>query len=134
MTPNKVVVRFQDGHVLKGFTADFLPNRDHFHVSRLDAPQNEKPVSVQAGELKAVFFVKDFQGDAQYNDRKEFDPGHRAMGRKIQVRFKDGEVLLGTTQGYDRTRPGFFLVPADPRSNIERCYVVTAATRDVEFV
>jgi hypothetical protein len=49
----------------------------------------------------------------------------------MTVRFSDGETLVGTTQGYDRQRPGFFLIPADPQSNIERCYVVVAATSDV---
>jgi hypothetical protein len=49
------------------------------------------------------------------------------MGRKIGVVFKDGEVLVGTTQGYDRSRPGFFVVPADAESNDERVYVRLAA-------
>jgi hypothetical protein len=56
------------------------------------------------------------------------------MGRKIQVAFKDGELMLGTTQGYQPNRPGFFVVPADAQSNIERCFVVTAATQEVKFV
>jgi hypothetical protein len=56
------------------------------------------------------------------------------VGRKIRVRFKDGEVLVGTTQGYQPGRPGFFLVPADPGSNIERCYVISAATDEVTFL
>jgi hypothetical protein len=82
-------------------------------------------------ELKAVFFVKDFIGDAQYNDRKEFAAAQVPVGRKVTVRFRDGETLVGTTQGYDRSRPGFFLVPADPHSNIERCFVVGGATAEV---
>ena len=53
-------------------------------------------------------------------------------GRKLRVVFRDGEQLLGTTQGYAPGRPGFFLVPADPESNIVRCYVVTAATERVD--
>lgn len=48
--------------------------------------------------------------------------------------FKDGEVLVGTTTGYQPGRPGFFLEPADTTSNIERCYVVAAATLDVSFL
>ena len=48
--------------------------------------------------------------------------------------FKDGEELLGTTQGYQPDRPGFFVIPADPESNNERCYVVASATEEVSFV
>ena len=55
--------------------------------------------------------------------------------QEIEVdRLPDGEVLVGTTTGYQPGRPGFFLVPADGDANIERCYVVTAATKDVGFL
>jgi hypothetical protein len=50
------------------------------------------------------------------------------------VVFGDGETLAGTTQGYDANRPGFFVMPLDPGSNNERCFVVTRATKEVVFV
>jgi hypothetical protein len=50
------------------------------------------------------------------------------------VVFQDGETLVGTTQGYDPTRPGFFVIPADPASNNDRCFVVTRATKTVSFI
>jgi hypothetical protein len=50
------------------------------------------------------------------------------------VIFKDGEVLVGTTTGYDASRPGFFLFPADEKSNNERIFVVTAAVKTVRFL
>jgi hypothetical protein len=50
------------------------------------------------------------------------------------VVFKDSEVILGTTQGYQPGRPGFFIFPADPRSNNERVYVVSSATQEISFV
>ena len=50
------------------------------------------------------------------------------------MQFADGEVLIGTTQGSQPNRPGFFLDPADDGSNIERCYVVAAAVQEVTFV
>jgi hypothetical protein len=43
-------------------------------------------------------------------------------------------VLVGTTQGYQPGRPGFFLIPADAKSNNERCYVVASAAREITFV
>jgi hypothetical protein len=134
MTPNKVVARYQDGRVLKGLTFDFAPNRQAFHLNPVGASSGDKPILVNLNELKAIFFVKDFIGDSQHDDRKEFDPSRRPAGRKVTVQFKDGEVLLGTTQAYDRNRPGFFLIPADPQSNIDRCYVVQAAAIDISFV
>ena len=131
---NKVVARFTDGRMVKGVTSDFVPAKERFHVADASAAPGSMPTEIQATDLKALFFVKDFAGNPQRGDRNQFDPAHPPVGRRIRVEFKDGEVLVGTTQGYQPGRPGFFLVPADPGSNIERCYVVTAATRDVRFV
>jgi hypothetical protein len=131
---NKVVARFLDGRLVKGMTADFVPTKDIFHVTPAVAPPGTKPVEIRLSDLKALFFVKDFGGDPDYTERKEFDPSRPVAGRRIRVVFEDGEVLVGVTQGYQPGRPGFFLEPADPRSNNDRCYVVTAATRTVAFI
>ena len=131
---NKVVARFADGRVVKGATADFFPGKDSFHVSEAGAQAGAKPLEIQMKKLKAIFFVKDYAGNREHVERNQFDPLRPPPGRRIKVVFKDGEVLLGTTTGYQRGRPGFFIVPADPSSNIERCYVVTAATKEITFV
>ena len=131
---NKVVVRFADGRILNGFTNDFTPAKDHFHITLAETPPGSKPLDVQTKDLKALFFVKDFAGNPGYDERKDFDPSRPLGGRKIRVLFKDGEEIIGTTQGYQPGRPGFFLVPADPNSNNERCYVVSGATQEIAFI
>ena len=131
---NKVVARYADGRMVKGLTNDFIAGKEQFHVAVVDAPPGSKPVEVQTKDLKAVFFVKDFSGNPQHRRRQEFDPKRPPTGRKIKVVFKDGELMVGTTQGYQPGRPGFFLVPADPEANAERCYVVAAATREISFL
>ena len=127
---NRVVARYRDGRTAKGSTADFLPGREFFHVL---SPAGQT-VPVRHAELKAVFFVRDLAGDPAHRERNAFEPGQAAPGRRIRVVFQDGEVLVGTTQGYQPGRPGFFIVPADPKSNIERCFVIAAATRDVQLL
>ena len=131
---NRVVARFSDGRMIKGVTTDFVPAKDRFHVSEALAAPGVKPVEVQTKELKALFFVKDLAGNPQQADRKDFDLAHPVVGRRIRVEFNDGEVLVGTTQGYQPGRPGFFLLPADAGSNIERCYVVSAAAHEIRFL
>lgn len=130
---NKVVARFADGRIVKGTTADFSAAKEYFHVS-VATSSGMTSVEIRTQDLKALYFVKDFAGDPQRADRNEFDPSHPHAAIPISVTFKDGEVLVGTTTGYQRGRPGFFLVPADAGSNIERCYVVVAATQEIRFL
>ncbi len=131
---NKVVARFTDGRMVKGMTSDFFPGKDRFHVRVAMALAEGEPVEIQTKDLKALFFVKDFAGDPQHVELKGFDPSQPPVGRRIRVEFKDGEVLVGTTQGYQPGRLGFFVVPADASSNNERCYVISAATQKVDFL
>jgi hypothetical protein len=133
-TVNKVVVRFADGRTVKGTTADFVPTKDLFHVNVMTDMVGAKPIEVHLKDLKALFFVRDFIGDSQRVDSNDFDPSRPPAGRKIRVEFKDGEILVGTTAGYQPGRPGFFLVPADQSSNSERCYIIAAATKQVSFI
>jgi hypothetical protein len=135
MIPNKIVARFRDGRVLKGFTTDFLPTKPLFHLTTDVTASQSKAVDIRIADLKAIFFVRDLESKSHAQvHRQEFDPAKPPVGRKIRVVFKDGEILTGTTQGYDPSRPGFFVVPADPQSNNERCFVVTGATQQVSFI
>lgn len=134
MIQNKIVIHYQNGRLAKGITTDFFPNKDSFHLIPADTSPGAKPLDVSVPELKAIFFVRKFDGNPHYEDRQEFDSAKNTIGRKIKVAFRDGELLVGTTNGYEPNRPGFFVTPADPISNVERCFVVKAATREVSFV
>ena len=134
MIQNKILFRYQDGRIVKGTTGDFLPTKPVFHLTPIDAPRDAKPLEVQIAEVKAIFFVKDFVGNRERKKVQEFPTGKPVVGRKIRVIFQDGETLVGTTQGYDPNRPGFFVIPADPSSNNDRCFVVTRATKQVSFI
>jgi hypothetical protein len=128
----KVVARYRDGRVLKGFTRSFDPSRPSFRLQVLDAAEDAEPVEIAMTDLKAVFFVRDFAGNREYNEEKAFT--RRPAGRIVEVAFFDGETLIGTSLTYDASRPGFFLFPADPRSNNERVYVVRSSTTRVSPV
>lgn len=130
MLPNRIVARFADGRMLKGTTQDFAPGKDAFHV--IGSEGGAQPVRVDVELLKAVFFVKSLIGNPSYAEVKEF--GGPTTGRKIQVTFSDGEVLVGSTHANNPDHPGFFMVPADPRSNNEKVYVVTRAVQAVTLL
>jgi hypothetical protein len=128
---NRVVARFGDGQTMMGTTQDFFPNRPSFHVLPVDGGSG---IEVRCRQLKALFFVKSFEGDPQRKDLPGFVAAapETAQGKKIAVRFKDGEIVCGYTLSYAPDREGFFIFPADAGSNNTRIFVVTAATAEVK--
>jgi hypothetical protein len=131
---NQLVVHTKRGQLLKGSTSNFLPARDRFHLLPVDGFPGTKPLEILLADLKAVFFVKDLMGQPEHVKKNSFDPGRTLQGKKIRVVFRDGETLLGTTQTYQPGRPGFFVVPADPESNNERCFILSAATKEITLL
>ena len=134
MEPVKVVARYSNGTVIKGFTQDFSPNKDRFHL----VPADKRPdgtIEVVVSRLKAVFMVRDFQGNSEYHERKSFDKGESVSGLKLELTFADGEVLAGSALlGYDPKRQGNFLIPADQKSNNTRVFAVSSAVKNVRQV
>jgi len=132
--PTKLVVRYAGGKILKGYTQSFYPNKPTFLLIPFSEMPDSQALQVHMKDLKALFFVRDFEGSPSYDERKHFLEDKSPIGRKVEVAFKDGEVLVGTTVGYDPLRTGFFLYPADGKSNNLRVFVVTTAVRKVRFL
>jgi len=126
---NKVVVHYPDGPLLKGVTNDFFPNKEQFHLTDENTGEVRE---ISLTGIKAVFFVKCFTGDGNYKEQHDLE--RTGFGKRIQVQFKDGEVLVGYCHGFAKDRQGFYVFPADPRSNNDRVFVITAATDDVRFL
>lgn len=133
---SKIVVHYANGKILKGYSYDFHPQKPHFHLLPPVAGFSftDEAIEVRIKNLKAIFFVRDFDGDPFYNERKEFAEGERPPGRKVKVTFEDGEVLTGSTLGYDPHRQGFFFLPVDPKSNNVKVFAVRAAVTSVRFL
>jgi hypothetical protein len=126
---NKIVMRYADGKLRKGTTADFFPNKDIFH---LNDKNDGKIYEINVLDLKAVFFVKTYEGDPVYDEKLNIE--RVGLGKRIRVRFKDGETMVGYTQGYSPNRAGFIFFPGDPDSNNEKAFIINAATEDVHFI
>ncbi len=124
---NRVIAHFRNGRLVKGTTLDFFPTKDKFHVT--DESGNVHAVHVS--ELKAVFFVKDFDGDSKYTERKGFF-SKQTHGKKVLVEFTDGEVIFGYTLSYSTKGLGFFMFPGDPSCNNNKVFIIHSATKRVK--
>ena len=124
-SPGRVVARYADGRVLKGY-ADFDPEQPSF----LLVPQGDaeaEGVEVAVTDLKAVFFVRSFDGDPGHHESKDLYQPRPPATRKVSVRFLDGEELVGHARQLDRYRTGLFFTPLDPGSNNVRVFAPLAA-------
>jgi Family of unknown function (DUF6982) len=130
-SPSKVVVACLDGRRLKGYTYDFSPARNSFHLLPQENTLRERGETLAMKDLKAIFFVKDFAGDAAY--RPGPSPAAAGQGRKIEVIFPDGERFEGQTQGYNAEGLGFFVSPIDSRDNALRIFVINRKDTLVKF-
>lgn len=126
----QVVARYSNGKIIKGYTLDFFPNKDRFHVTLVDKP-SDRPIEVMVNQLKAVFVVRDLKGNPQYIERKSYMEGETPYGTPLEVTFEDGEVMVGSSMGFDLRRQGFFITPADPNNNNLRVFVVCSALKRI---
>jgi hypothetical protein len=126
----KVVVRYSEGQILKGYTQDFHGSRAHFTLCSAPSPTADDAVIVPLVRLKAVFFVR-FAGNPGYVECTEMAEPER--GRRIEVTLNDEEIIVGTTLNYRSGGQGFFVTPIDPLSNNIRVFVVAQSVRKVRF-
>ncbi len=117
----KVVIRYTDGRVQRAFLskgdeASLIEGRTDSLVAK---DSNGKPVKVEASEIKAVFFVKSFEGNPDYSEFKVFSSRPGGKGIWVRVHFKDGEVIEGVApNNFDTfSKPIFYMTPPDPGSN-----------------
>lgn len=134
MEKQKVVLNFLDRRIMKGHVEDFSPQENRIVLLDQSSQKHIIPLS----ELKAVFFVKTFEGNKIHKESKSF--AGTSSGKRVLVRFKDGETLVGHLEGNVPWKKGFFLEtkkggfslrPVDSRSNNHKVFVVSTSVEDV---
>lgn len=135
----KVILRFLDKRLVKGHLERFSPS-DHIITIKADDAQR---LEVDIEQLKGIFFVKSFGGDSGRKEKKSFE-GVPYDGKKVFVRFKDGESMVGYVEGevpwekgfflHAKKNSGFFLRPVDVGSNNTKIFVVAKSIDDVTVI
>ena len=135
----KVIVRLIDGRLIKGYLEDFSPTDDAVAI----VEQSTQRMTVNVRDLKAIFFVRTFTGDKGHREKKAFTRKPRG-GKRVFLRFKDGETMMGYSEGdipwqrgfflESKKGNGFFVQPVDEESNNIKVFVVASALDDVAVV
>ncbi len=139
----KVVLHLKGGKLLKGFLLSELDeDTEEFKFRPTDS---DDPEVVRVSELKAVFFVRDFKGDSSYREQKRYGISER-IGKRVFIKFEDGEVMLGYLtgelpwergfylNGKNSRRSGFYVVPVDRQSNNIKVFVSASSIKDVTVI
>ncbi len=136
MLKKKVVVKFKDGEIIKGWVEDFRPDRESFTFFPLIEYSEEEMLKIKFSSLKAVFFIKDYMGNKDYKKVRTFDVKTKVTPsqRKLIVKFKDGENLYGTSHSCGRYKIGFFVYPIDPKDNNERIFIIHSAVESLRLM
>lgn len=139
MEKQRVVARFIDGRLMKGFVHSFSPC-DNFVSFESESSELQK---IGVDELKAIFFVKTYEGDRSRSEKKSFVLP-TPPGKRVFVKFKDGESMMGYIEGevpWEKgfflepgKSKGFFLIPVDSESNNMKVFVVAGSVWDVSVM
>jgi len=134
MLGNRLVVKYKDGKIVKGWTTDFGQNKGIFHLHPIKGFGKEL-LEIETSELKAIFFVRDYKGNKNYQKVRTFEGQIEPIPsqRKIIVIFKDGENFYGTSHSFNPERKGFFVYPIDPDDNNDKVFVVNPAVDSVKM-
>jgi hypothetical protein len=132
-TRKKVVVRKLDKELVKGYVnpASFLGESQ---VELLD--REGHVLAIPLNLVKAVYFVRDFEGDPGYTERKAFLRRPRLDGLWVRLTFKDEEVLEGMLANnlLELDSRGFSITPADLSSNNLRIFIPRSALTGLEVL
>ncbi len=136
MLKKKVVVKYQNGDIIKGWVEEFKPERESFLLFPLFEYSKEERIEIEFSSLKAVFFVKDFTGNKDYKKVRTFNVDLKITPsqRKLLINFLDGEHLYGTSHTYGKHKIGFFVYPIDQKDNSERIFVIHKAIESVRLM
>jgi hypothetical protein len=127
-----VVVRKLDKGLIKGFID---PNG--YLASDVEVLDREgRLVHVPMSEIKAVFFVRSFEGNPDRAERKVFRSRPRLAGLWVRITFKDSEVLeaLLPNNLLEIDPLGYLVTSPDVYSNNIRYFVPRTALKEMEII
>ncbi len=135
----RVIVRYADGTTLRGYVDSHEPRvllkdqqKEGLSVRNVSGGIEE----IKLEGLKAVFFVKTFEGSRDYSEFKVFTHQPSGKGVWVRVHFQDGEIMEGIAPNSLTTFADavFSLIPPDPRSNNQTVLVSKNCLKEMQIL
>lgn len=114
---HRVIIHTVEGQVKRGAIRD-VDLLDE--VIPLEQQTGFAPERIPVTRVKAIFFM--------------LATGSRPPqpeGQKVRVTFTDGRQVAGFSDDYKNTGEGFFVIPADTRTNTSRIFIYRASVQAV---
>ena len=126
----KIVIHYRSGRTVRGRMRFFEDVRSSVIAEDLAG----HPLTVPFDEIKAIFFVKEYEGSEEEHEaaRPEGVPGGRDRGHPVAVRFPDGEIIEGSVSLFPPTGAGFYLTPRGRHGNNRAIFVPARSALEVQ--
>jgi hypothetical protein len=114
---HRVIIHTVEGQVKRGTIRDMDLLDD---VISLEQQTGFAPERIPGKRVKAIFFMLP-TGARQ----------PQAEGQKVRVTFNDGRQVAGFSRDYKGSGQGFFMIPADNRTNTARIFIYRSSVQAV---
>jgi hypothetical protein len=114
---HRVIIHTVEGQVKRGTIRDVNLLDE---VLPLEQQTGFAPERIPCKRVKAIFFMLP-TGERQ----------PQVEGQKIRVTFNDGRQVAGFSRDFKSSDQGFFMIPADNRTNTARIFIYRASVQSV---
>lgn len=121
----RVLVRLQDGVDIKGDLLALNAAKPSFYLVVEKGDGKTDTITVSMDSVKAIFFLKKEEKDASVVHTETIEQSVVASihGFRLDVEFRDGEMVHGSAHKYNPSDKGFYMVPLNPAERYDRIYV-----------
>jgi hypothetical protein len=132
-TTKKVCVRCTNLQLVPGYVSPQTFLRDG-GIELLD--RNAQARLIPYAQVRAVYFVRDFEDNPEANQKKVFASRPKSDGLWIRMHFHDGETIEGLLPNdlLQVENHGYMVTPPDPNTNTQKIFVPRAALESLKVL
>jgi hypothetical protein len=125
-TAKKILIERFDRAAMRGWVQSLPANGSE--PLELITPDGSA-LAVPLQQIKAVCFVRDFEGPSIFKEKQEFLTRPKSHGLWVEVRFTDGGRLEGIVPNElkELGPPGYALTPPEIAGNTQRVWIPQSA-------